>query len=72
MFLSRNISVTLIIDFVFQGDNQNLVDLISDLDGQELLQKNNDLYQFKQSKDLVNINLSFVLPSVSDFLLFCC
>lgn len=72
MFLSRNISVTLIIDFVFQGDNQNLEDLISDLDGLELLQKNNDLYQFKQSKDLVNINLSFVLPSVSDFLLFCC
>jgi hypothetical protein len=72
MFLSRNISVTLIIDFVFQSDNQNLEDLISDLDGLELLQKNNDLYQFKQSKDLVNINLSFVLPSVSDFLLFCC
>ena len=72
MFLSRNISVTLIIDFVFQSDNQNLVDLISDLDGQELLQKNNDLYQFKQSKDLVNIYLSFVLPTVSDFLLFCC
>ena len=72
MFLSRNISVTLIIDFVFQSDNQNLEDLISDLDGLELLQKNNDLYQFKQSKDLVNIYLSFVLPTVSDFLLFCC
>jgi len=72
MVLSRNISVTLIIDFVFQSDNQNLEDLISDLDGLELLQKNNDLYQFKQSKDLVNIYLSFVLPPVSDFLLFCC
>jgi hypothetical protein len=72
MFLRRNISVTSIIDFVFQGANQNLEELIYDLDGLELLQKNNDLYQFKQSKDLVNIYLSFVLPTVSDFLLFCC